>query len=298
MGDRCANAAEHNKANQASFILSKIAAGRNLYSLCRNESRAGNETRRVHDKPSVSYRIRCAEIWGGVKALSQDVSTAGVDASLCSLPGEGAKGGDVYYFSVCSYDRLTRVALADMRGHGERVSELSEWLYGSLQDRMNSRDGAGVLSELNTMVHARGFQALTTAAVLTYLNGGRLTYSYAGHPPALVSRGGGPWEPLPLTAPPGVANLPLGAFPRTRYDQSRVELRRGDRLFLYTDGVLECPGPGGSFLDEHRLIAALNRSSGGDLPAIRDAVLRTLNEFAGRPLDHDDCTFMAIGIRE
>jgi serine phosphatase RsbU (regulator of sigma subunit) len=77
----------------------------------------------------------------------------------------------------------TRLLVADVRGHGERVSEISSWIYQSLQDKMDSVDCAEVLSDLNQMVHRRGSLAITTAAVVSYdMSNSTLYYSYAGPP--------------------------------------------------------------------------------------------------------------------
>ena len=68
------------------------------------------------------YQIHCAEIWGGAAAKEDEVTTPGVHAAIHSSASGDAKGGDLYYFSVCGYDALTRIAIADVRGHGEAVS--------------------------------------------------------------------------------------------------------------------------------------------------------------------------------
>ena len=83
-------------------------------------------------------RIRCAEIFGGNMLADTDLCTRGLTASVFSAASEGEQGGDVYYFSVCSSDLLTRIAVLDMRGHGMEVSHLSKWLYKSLDQHMNS----------------------------------------------------------------------------------------------------------------------------------------------------------------
>ena len=114
-------------------------------------------------------------------------------------------------------------------------------LYECMQERMNSLDGAGVLSDLNRMVHGRGFAAITTAAVVTYnISDSKLYYSNAGHPPALV-RGdrADSWLPLALETQSDKSNLPLGVLPSVHYDQSEIRLQAGDRFFLYTDGLSE-----------------------------------------------------------
>jgi hypothetical protein len=143
-------------------------------------------------KQNQPFRIRCATIWGGIEPVSLDVCTQGVTASLHSTASGGERGGDIYYMSVCSIDLLTRMVVADVRGHGEQVSEISSWIYQCLRDKMNSLDGAGVLSDPNRMVHGRGFAAITTAAVVShYISNSTLYYSYAGHPPVLARRSGG-----------------------------------------------------------------------------------------------------------
>ena len=58
--------------------------------------------------------IRCAEIWGGIRNFDTDVCTSGLTASLSAQSASGGKGGDIYFFSVCGADRLTRIAIASL----------------------------------------------------------------------------------------------------------------------------------------------------------------------------------------
>ena len=82
------------------------------------------------------YRIQCAEIWGGIRNLEQDVCTSSLVASLYSASCEGGKGGDIYYFGVCKGDTITRLAIADVTGHGAAVSEISQYVYDALKAHM------------------------------------------------------------------------------------------------------------------------------------------------------------------
>jgi sigma-B regulation protein RsbU (phosphoserine phosphatase) len=245
------------------------------------------------------YKIRCAEIWGGVTRKQAEIETPGVRAAIYSSAGDGQKGGDVYYFSVCSYETLTRVAIADVRGHGEAVSHISEWLCESLENHMNDDDGAAVLASLNAIVHARGFEALTTAAIATiHRDRGQLCYASAGHPPLLHWSAGREWRPLETNSEPGSGpmNLPLGVAPATRYVQQQLAVRPGDRLFLYTDGVADCPGPGDVPYGDRALFDLLSRDRNSSVPALRDSVARDLTEFSAGPLEHDDVTFLFVEV--
>lgn len=244
------------------------------------------------------YRIPCAAIWGGIEPVSLDVSTQGITASLHSTASGGHRGGDIYYMSVCSSDLLTRMVVADVRGHGEQVSDISSWLYQCLQDKMNSLDGAGVLKDLNRLVHGKGFAAITTAAVVSYYIGdSKLYYSYAGHPPALARRSGEKWLPLDLQTQSAMANMPLGVLPAAHYDQSEVRLRRGDRFFLYTDGLSEAwDSQFSEQFGDRELADTLNNAEGMDLASIRKTVIDRATAFAGGPILNDDCTLLVVEV--
>ena len=244
------------------------------------------------------HRIRCGGIWGGITVVDLDVRTQSISASIQSTASGGARGGDVYYLSVCSGDVVTRIALADMRGHGEGVSHLSQWLYDSLEARINSLDGAAVLSDLNGAVYKHGFDALSTAAVVSYYSGdSSLSYSYAGHPPILVREGRGAWAAKPIDNDARVANLPLGAMRDVEYDQAKIYLTPGDRVFLYTDGLVECPDPDGDFYGDEKLLEVLERTANLTLSEVKAAVFDSLVTHAGGELLHDDCTLMVLEVR-
>src|ERR1035438_8588108 len=62
-----------------------------------------------------------------------------------------------------------------------------------------------------------------------------LTWVNAGHNPPILVRSGGALEHLED------GGLPLGAFTASRYESGCTELRPGDALYIYTDGVIEAP---------------------------------------------------------
>jgi sigma-B regulation protein RsbU (phosphoserine phosphatase) len=202
------------------------------------------------------HYISCSEIWGGIQGEDLDVRTSGLVASLHSSAAVGAKGGDIYYISVCSSDLLTRIAIVDVTGHGEEVSHISQWLYQALRTKMNSLDGHDVLADLNALVSKRGYKAMSTAAVVAFYRANpTLYYSYAGHPPMLAySRTDKRWEAVTLEKQEKPANLPLGAFPEVPYYQECREAISGDRLFLYTDGVTEAPNSKGDLFGQAKLL--------------------------------------------
>ncbi len=81
-------------------------------------------------------RLECAGIWGGIRNRDIEITAGKVIGSIYSAACEGGKGGDIYYFGVCKGDIITRRAIADVVGHGEVVSEVSQYVYDSLKAHM------------------------------------------------------------------------------------------------------------------------------------------------------------------
>jgi len=81
-------------------------------------------------------RLECKGIWGGISNRDIEVSAGKVIGSIYSMPSEGGRGGDIYYFGVCQGDIITRLAIADVTGHGETVSEVSQYIYDVLKAHM------------------------------------------------------------------------------------------------------------------------------------------------------------------
>ena len=82
-------------------------------------------------------RLECKELWGGIRNRDIEVSAGKVIGSIYSAPCcEGGKGGDIYYFGVCRGDIITRLAVADVTGHGETVAKISQYVYDTLNEHI------------------------------------------------------------------------------------------------------------------------------------------------------------------
>ena len=121
-----------------------------------------------------------------------------------------------------------------------------------------------MLAELNDLAEHYGFDAVSTLAVAQfYRRNSQLYVSYAGHPPALVyRRSDNNWQPLNVPEEAGLVNLPIGVSDETRYAQHGIRLASGDRLLLYTDGVIEAPGADQTLFGMPRLLSIAERNAG------------------------------------
>ena len=81
-------------------------------------------------------RLECKGIWGGIQNSDTEVAAGKFIGSIYSKPFEGGQGGDIYYFGVCKGDEISRLAIADVTGHGESVSEVSRHVYESLESNI------------------------------------------------------------------------------------------------------------------------------------------------------------------
>ncbi|MGC9329310.1 MAG: PP2C family protein-serine/threonine phosphatase [Candidatus Hinthialibacter sp.] len=243
-------------------------------------------------------QIGCGKIWGGNRNVDMDLCTSSLETSLCSFSCQGGKGGDLYYYSVCSTDRLSRIVVGDVVGHGDEVSHISSWVYDSLKKYQNNLAGNEILIGLNNAIYERGLDAMTTAAVVAYFIGDQNFYfSYAGHHPALIRRKGEQeWRPAEIKSDENVANLPLGIQKDIQYQQRHIQLKPGECFFLFTDGVIEAQNDCKEMYGLNRLICVLNKIPENDPQCIKKAVLRDLDEYCHGKLDHDDVTAIAIKI--
>jgi sigma-B regulation protein RsbU (phosphoserine phosphatase) len=165
---------------------------------------------------------------------------------------------------------------------------------------MNSADGSQILADLNRAAVDFGYKAMATAAIAAFYRADRNHhFSYAGHHEVLVKRKSDQnWKPLAGMDSDGLSGLPLGVDDETDYLQNSVPLAAGDRLFMYTDGIVEAPNNAHQEFGEQRLIEVLKSTADNDLDVIRSRVLGALLEHTGDELGHDDVTFMAVEILE
>ncbi len=244
-------------------------------------------------------RLKCAQVWGGIKNQDVDVCSPGLNVSLYSSSCDGGKGGDVYYFSLCSADRVTRIALADVAGHGEVVSQISRWVYEQMAARLDESDLPAMMANLNERIVQKGPKALTTAIVLSYYRDLRhVYYCYAGHPPMLTRSREGDWHELATPHTDTLEDLPFGVTNDVPYVMSNAPLVEREVLLIYSDGVLEAPNRDGVQFGMERLRATLAEMGRVDAMELKRGLINRLRGWTDGSLGHDDVTVMAIQLDE
>jgi serine phosphatase RsbU (regulator of sigma subunit) len=169
-------------------------------------------------------------------------------------------GGDAFDYALNGH--VLHVGVFDAMGHGLEAATLSTVVLAAY--RHGRRTGAELTQLYSAMdgVVAASFPGRFTTAQIGRLDieSGRLTWVNAGHPAPLWVRGARVIGELA-----GAVSRPLGLgeHPQTR----SVQLEPGDRVLLFTDGVVEERVDGGTQFGEARLREMLEATSAEGLPA-------------------------------
>src|SRR5690606_25922826 len=118
-----------------------------------------------------------------------------------------------------------------------------------------------------------------------------LTFARAGHDHPFLLRDG-------RVAPLGGGGMALGLFPRgvlTLVEES-AELRPGDRLVLYTDGLTDVIGPDGEMLGRERLMALLPGYAERSPALMCRALFSELAALQGNEPQFDDMALLVVGV--
>jgi sigma-B regulation protein RsbU (phosphoserine phosphatase) len=88
--------------------------------------------------------------------------------------------------------------------------------------------------------------------------------------------------------------MALGVLPEIDLEERTVTLQPGDAVIFYTDGVTEAFSPQGDIYDRERLAAIVKAAEGRSAQAILQAILDSVQEFAGGNPASDDLTLMVL----
>jgi phosphoserine phosphatase RsbU/P len=119
-------------------------------------------------------------------------------------------------------------------------------------------------------------------------------YVNAGHNDPILRRASGQIERLPIGGPP--FGLPLFTDEPVPYPSGRVPLQPGDRLFIFTDGVVEAVNDAGEEYGEARLLPCIQNAPPETSDATLKRVMAEVNDFVGHARQHDDITCLVLRV--
>jgi sigma-B regulation protein RsbU (phosphoserine phosphatase) len=203
-------------------------------------------------------------------------------------------GGDFFeLFRLRRRGHPLGVVIADVAGKGIAAALLMAFARPVLHTALTAASGpADALERTNHIL----VDEIQTALFITALAGrldvrtGQLRIANAGHEfPLLVPGDGGPIRPLEGCGPL------MGAFPNLDVNEIDVELRPGDQLMLYTDGVTDSRSPSGERFGKPRLIDTLKHTRGLTAHELVAVVRDAVTAFRQSTDPVDDVTIVVIG---
>ena len=149
-------------------------------------------------------------------------------------------GGDCYDLVPLPENRLA-VAVGDASGKALAAALMIANVQSSLRTALllTGAEGPLMLRAVNRQVHAASLSDRYATLFCGVFNGETRTLGYvnAGHNPPMVVR---PENSIIWLETRGA---PVGIFPDWAYEERPTELKRGDLLLAYTDGMIEAANP-------------------------------------------------------
>jgi serine phosphatase RsbU (regulator of sigma subunit) len=204
-------------------------------------------------------------------------------------------GGDFYAVHPAD-DKHVGLLVADISGHGIPAALLASMVKVAFNANVSLADRPSeLLGAVNQALTGQLHNEFITAAYLWFnFSDMTLAHTSAGHPAPVLIRGLKAGE-----IPAGGKGIPVGISGDITYKESAVDLKEGDRILVYTDGLIEVFNPPGELFGKTRLLSALEEFR--DFPAdqLSDRLLEKVNSWSGKKKDKgldDDVTVIVVDV--
>ncbi|MGM0466802.1 MAG: PP2C family protein-serine/threonine phosphatase [Acidobacteriota bacterium] len=222
----------------------------------------------------------------------------GFEIAGTSIPSKQV-GGDYFDFLDMGKDRMG-IAIADVSGKGIPAALLMANLQASLHSQaLETEKIADVVSHINNLLVKSTDSHMFVTFFCGLLDRKRAAFTSvnAGHNPPVLCRADKKIHRLTK------GGLVLGFQPAQKYEQQSTELKSGDVLVLFTDGITEARAPDiidkdDMLFGENRLIQVIKDNASLSAGEIQAAVLQAVTSHTKNTPQEDDITLVVIKRRE
>jgi sigma-B regulation protein RsbU (phosphoserine phosphatase) len=202
-------------------------------------------------------------------------------------------GGDFYDFFYLDPEE-TRIVfvIADVSGKGVPAALFMVIAKTLLKTHMlQGLDPAETLTRVNNLLCEDNTRSMFVTVLLCSLDlkTGVLSYANGGHNRPLISQSGEPYRFMELKK-----GIPLGMLEDSKYKLCELQMRPGDKLYMYTDGVNEAMNNDGEQLGNERFLGRANDLRHLNPDQFDEKIRQTIISFANGAEQSDDITTMAI----
>ena len=217
-------------------------------------------------------------------------------------------GGDIFNMIQLDDDRWA-IYMLDVSGHGVpaamvtvSVSQLMQLHTGFLVQRnpessteLNIKSPVEVLNALDREFPFDRFNNFFTINyfILNTTNG-KISYANAGHPKPVILRNNGTLEELESNGPPiGIRSLNLNDA-QISFDEKQARISPGERVILYTDGLVEYYNEKKEFYGNNRFHSRLLELNGESIKDTINESIKSLKAFGNNKKPADDITLLGF----
>ena len=207
---------------------------------------------------------------------------------LYSRPANEVCGDLVDYLELS--ENHIGLTMADVAGKGLSAALMMSKLQSTIRAIANERDSLSKFAEnVNHIFHRDSLPSLFASMIYFHVipGKGKLKYVNAGHLPPLLLK-----EETVEEMPKGDAAL--GIIKDSKFKEQKLELKQGEVLVVYSDGVTEAANEIGQFFGKERLVNTIKKYH--DLPAdkLGEAITRQVEIFAGEAPRSDDLSLIVL----
>ena len=204
-----------------------------------------------------------------------------------------ALGGDLYDVYQIS-DKVFSVMILDVCGHGVPAALITTMAKISFNtNTKKSKDPSEVVfnvnNELYDSINGNGDYFTAFYGVID-MEKGMLYYSNAGHNTIFLAHADGTMDQLENNGPV------VGVVKDLEFPSVGHQLKNGDRLVLYTDGVIEARDEQAALYGEERLMDIISKNMNSEVKDFTEHVFTDLQAFCGNSPRCDDIALFAVDI--
>lgn len=266
-------------------IIAVVEVLRDITEMKKLQKEIINQNKKLQSELNMAKKLQCSLL---PKELPEDT----IDFSYIYKPCETLGGDFLDIFKIDS--EHIGVYIADVSGHGVAASMLTVFLRSSIDKNLLSPAAAlkKLYKEFNSDYSDQDYYITVFYAIIDLKNN-TLVYSNAGHnvSPIIFSLDRKRFE---LLRTPGI---PISSWVEDPiYTDRQVVLEKGDRFFLYTDGIIELKNTINEQFGEDRLVSVL-LSENSSPNVVLDQIIKAASKFAGtQSYSHvsDDITMALI----
>ena len=204
-------------------------------------------------------------------------------------------GGDFYDFYLVDENHLAFV-IADVSGKG--IPGAMFMMTSKTLIKSHTESGLAVndvFTNVNTQLCENNEAGMFVTAWMGILDlkTGIVKFANAGHNPPLIKHADGTFEYLKSKA-----NFVLAGMDGIRYKEQEIQLEKGDKIYLYTDGVTEAHNDKNELYGEERLLKCLNSVKDKSVDDICQKIKEDVELFVGTAEQFDDITMLCVSFNE